>query len=160
MPPPASLFVLVGAFLCAWGDLNSHVIRHWNLNPARLPIPPQAPNALHTKPLSDYGTQTGILGCRESQQNTEAIAPVAIARRCARRHRHPGVSVVAMDSVPIRLWLLPKSRICPPVASLRRILHLRLQKVRRIRRRGAAHRHVPCRTPTATRCRARSRHRT
>ena len=29
---------------CAWGDLNSHVIRHWNLNPARLPIPPQAQN--------------------------------------------------------------------------------------------------------------------
>lgn len=25
---------------CGWGDLNSHVLRHRNLNPARLPIPP------------------------------------------------------------------------------------------------------------------------
>lgn len=28
--------------LCARRDLNSHVLRHWNLNPARLPIPPRA----------------------------------------------------------------------------------------------------------------------
>ncbi len=27
---------------CARRDLNSHVLRHWNLNPARLPIPPRA----------------------------------------------------------------------------------------------------------------------
>src|SRR5262249_34294417 len=27
---------------CARGDLNPHVRRHWNLNPARLPIPPLA----------------------------------------------------------------------------------------------------------------------
>src|SRR5699024_2946948 len=27
---------------CARGDLNSDVRRHWNLNPARLPVPPRA----------------------------------------------------------------------------------------------------------------------
>jgi hypothetical protein len=27
---------------CAGGDSNPHVFRHWNLNPARLPIPPPA----------------------------------------------------------------------------------------------------------------------
>ncbi len=30
---------------CARGDLNPHVRRHWNLNPARLPIPPLAQDA-------------------------------------------------------------------------------------------------------------------
>ncbi len=30
---------------CARRDLNSHVLRHWNLNPARLPIPPRALSA-------------------------------------------------------------------------------------------------------------------
>ena len=29
-----------GVYWCGRRDLNSHVIRHWNLNPARLPIPP------------------------------------------------------------------------------------------------------------------------
>lgn len=38
--------------MCAWGDLNSHVRRHWNLNPARLPIPPQARNRTEFNSLS------------------------------------------------------------------------------------------------------------
>ena len=40
--------------LCARGDLNPHVLRHWNLNPARLPIPPlaRAPHSLrHRRPV-------------------------------------------------------------------------------------------------------------
>lgn len=32
------------AMWCARRDLNPHVLGHWNLNPARLPIPPRAPD--------------------------------------------------------------------------------------------------------------------
>src|SRR5699024_8002887 len=36
--------------LYARGDLNPYVRRHWNLNPARLPIPPLAPGGPRARP--------------------------------------------------------------------------------------------------------------
>src|SRR6188768_571726 len=34
---------------CARGDLNPHVRRHWNLNPARMPISPLARGVQNTQ---------------------------------------------------------------------------------------------------------------
>ena len=33
--------VLFGNVWWGWRDSNSHTLRRWNLNPVRLPIPPQ-----------------------------------------------------------------------------------------------------------------------
>ena len=49
---------------CAWGDLNSHALRHWNLNPARLPIPPQALQGVILQWLADSSKYQPALGSR------------------------------------------------------------------------------------------------
>lgn len=38
----------------SWWDLNPHTLRHWSLNPACLPIPPQLYN-WYALPDSDWG---------------------------------------------------------------------------------------------------------
>ena len=57
---------------CAWGDLNSHALRHWNLNPARLPIPPQALQGVILQWLADSSKYQPALGSR-TQPHTARV---------------------------------------------------------------------------------------
>ena len=52
---PAALPTWLYPKWCGRRDLNSHAVKHWNLNPACLPIPPRPLN------IEIYKTQEGIL---------------------------------------------------------------------------------------------------
>lgn len=76
---------------CARGDLNPYVRRHWNLNPARLPIPPLARRCRHEGIVVALLYRSGT-GCGPAAAGATRRCPgrVAASRRDPWRARCTG----------------------------------------------------------------------
>ena len=83
----------LGASACAWcarRESNPHVFRHWNLNPARLPVPPRARGRPEgARPIARIGRGASRCATRNSR-SPRALGGKG-ASRCNRNLRpaHP-----------------------------------------------------------------------
>src|SRR5690606_1175433 len=69
---------------CERGDSNSHGLPHWNLNPARLPVPPLShAAAIIPADAAAGGTRSEPLGGR-ARARREATASTTLRGRAAR----------------------------------------------------------------------------
>src|SRR5690606_9490541 len=68
-------------FWCEKGDSNSHRLPHWNLNPARLPVPPFSPQLLPAKLLAGKGGRF----CHRGALRATETGPTPTKRWCRAR---------------------------------------------------------------------------
>src|SRR5262245_37412025 len=74
---------------CGRRDLNPHDLRHWNLNPARLPIPPRPPR------LSECPTSISQIFLAASAFSSVAQAPPARPFSSIPSNKRAGESLLA-----------------------------------------------------------------
>ncbi|CAN1721851.1 protein of unknown function [Hyphomicrobium sp. 1Nfss2.1] len=80
---------------CGRRDLNPHALRHWNLNPARLPIPPRprvAPASGRPEASPSHLFRVSRCGCRDRSAKVYLSGPAkgnALCRTRGGTHRRP-----------------------------------------------------------------------
>lgn len=134
-----------GRHWCERGDSNPHALRHWNLNPGRLPIPPLS-RGRHRGSLSQAGRES------ERRDKTECEFP-RVSRRLAGLPR-PDVPMDHISTAPpftrtcnawckAALWLWPATSRGSPHSAVRSAATAGLRK----RTTPAQPSHVPRKGP-------------